>query len=194
MIVLERTELPPCSAFPGLTHAQCEQINRAWHGFQVDLSRLSKYGELRPITGSGHLMQQQKHEARFLRLCSGNTISEVKSNLAGTMPISIRDPLGRIHREASNNVEMASRQMGMIKKFDVIAIGTGSAASAVASRCREAGWQVAIMDSRPFGGTCPYEDATRKRCLSEPPKRSTGLAGWREKEFGPRSFRLIGPS
>jgi hypothetical protein len=41
----------------------------------------------------------------------------------------------------------------MTRKFDVIAIGTGSAASTIASRCREAGWQVAIVDSRPFGGT-----------------------------------------
>ena len=84
MIVLERTELPPCSAFPGLTQAQCEQINRAWHGFQVDLSRRSKYGELRPITGSGHLMQQQKPEA--VSQAVSDVISEVKSNLAGTVP------------------------------------------------------------------------------------------------------------
>jgi glutathione reductase (NADPH) len=38
----------------------------------------------------------------------------------------------------------------MARKFDLIAIGTGSAASAVASRCREAGWQVAIVDSRRY--------------------------------------------
>src|ERR1700693_4270298 len=42
----------------------------------------------------------------------------------------------------------------MTRKFDVIAIGTGSAASTIASRCREAGWQVAVVDSRLFGGTC----------------------------------------
>ena len=63
MIILERTELPPCSAFPGLTQAQCDQINRAWHDFQVDLSRRSRYGQLPAIAGSGHLMQQQKPEA-----------------------------------------------------------------------------------------------------------------------------------
>jgi pimeloyl-ACP methyl ester carboxylesterase len=79
MIVLERTELPPCSAFPGLSHAQCEQINRAWHGFQVDLSRRSKYGELRPITGAGHLMQQQKPQA--VSQAVSDVINEVESNL-----------------------------------------------------------------------------------------------------------------
>jgi pimeloyl-ACP methyl ester carboxylesterase len=63
IIVLERTDLPPCSAFPGLTQTQCDQINQAWHSFQVDLSHRSKYGQLRPVSGSGHLMQQQKPEA-----------------------------------------------------------------------------------------------------------------------------------
>jgi glutathione reductase (NADPH) len=53
----------------------------------------------------------------------------------------------------------------MIRKFDVIAIGTGSAASTVASRCREAGWQVAIVDSRPFGGTCALRGCDPKKVL-----------------------------
>src|ERR1700681_4483395 len=53
----------------------------------------------------------------------------------------------------------------MSRKFDVIAIGTGSAASAVASRCREAGWQVAIVDSRPFGGTCALRGCDPKKVL-----------------------------
>src|SRR6202051_2896615 len=53
----------------------------------------------------------------------------------------------------------------MIRNFDVIAIGTGSAASAVASRCREAGWQVAIVDSRPFGGTCALRGCDPKKVL-----------------------------
>jgi len=53
----------------------------------------------------------------------------------------------------------------MTRKFDVIAIGTGSAASSVASRCREAGWQVAIVDSRPFGGTCVLRGCDPKKVL-----------------------------
>ena len=47
----------------------------------------------------------------------------------------------------------------------MIAIGTGSAASAVASRCRDAGWQVAIVDSRPFGGTCALRGCDPKKVL-----------------------------
>jgi glutathione reductase (NADPH) len=68
-------------------------------------------------------------------------------------------------RQASHNAEMASRQMQKIKKFDVIVIGTGSAASSVALRCREAGWQVAIVDSRPFGGTCSLRGCDPKKVL-----------------------------
>lgn len=53
----------------------------------------------------------------------------------------------------------------MAKKFDLVVIGTGSAASTVASRCRSAGWQVAIIDSRPFGGTCALRGCDPKKVL-----------------------------
>ncbi len=53
----------------------------------------------------------------------------------------------------------------MTKKFDFVAIGTGSAASAAASRCRGAGWTVAIVDSRPFGGTCALRGCDPKKVL-----------------------------
>jgi glutathione reductase (NADPH) len=53
----------------------------------------------------------------------------------------------------------------MTRKFDLVAIGTGSAASAVASRCRSAGWEVAIVDSRPFGGTCALRGCDPKKVL-----------------------------
>ncbi len=53
----------------------------------------------------------------------------------------------------------------MTKKFDLVAIGTGSGASAVAGTCRAAGWQVAIVDSRPFGGTCALRGCDPKKVL-----------------------------
>jgi len=53
----------------------------------------------------------------------------------------------------------------MTEKFDLVAIGTGSAASAVAHRCRSAGWKVAIVDSRPFGGTCALRGCDPKKVL-----------------------------
>lgn len=50
-------------------------------------------------------------------------------------------------------------------KYDVVVIGTGSAASAVAMRCRKAGKQVAVIDSRPFGGTCALRGCDPKKVL-----------------------------
>lgn len=50
-------------------------------------------------------------------------------------------------------------------KFDLVVIGTGSAASTIASRCRSAGWAVAVIDSRPFGGTCALRGCDPKKVL-----------------------------
>jgi glutathione reductase (NADPH) len=53
----------------------------------------------------------------------------------------------------------------MTKTFEIVVIGTGSAASTVAYRCRSAGWQVAVIDSRPFGGTCALRGCDPKKVL-----------------------------
>lgn len=53
----------PCSAFPGLTQTECDQINDEWHNLQVDLSHRSKYAQLRIVAGAGHRMHQEKPEA-----------------------------------------------------------------------------------------------------------------------------------
>jgi glutathione reductase (NADPH) len=53
----------------------------------------------------------------------------------------------------------------MTRRFDLVVIGTGAAASAVASRCRSAGWKVAVIDSRPFGGTCALRGCDPKKVL-----------------------------
>src|SRR5882672_3401723 len=53
----------------------------------------------------------------------------------------------------------------MIEMFDLVVIGSGSAAQAVASRCRKAGWTVAMIDTRPFGGTCALRGCDPKKVL-----------------------------
>jgi glutathione reductase (NADPH) len=53
----------------------------------------------------------------------------------------------------------------MERQYDVVVIGTGSGASVVASRCRAAGWTVAILDARPFGGTCALRGCHPKKML-----------------------------
>ncbi|WP_447987078.1 dihydrolipoyl dehydrogenase family protein [Nitrospira sp. Nam74] len=51
------------------------------------------------------------------------------------------------------------------KPFDLVVIGTGAAAMAVAFPCRAAGWQIAVVDSRPFGGTCALRGCDPKKVL-----------------------------
>jgi glutathione reductase (NADPH) len=52
----------------------------------------------------------------------------------------------------------------MERRFDLVVVGTG-VTSAVATRCREAGWTVAVVDSRPFGGTCALRGCVPKKIL-----------------------------
>jgi glutathione reductase (NADPH) len=52
----------------------------------------------------------------------------------------------------------------MDRQYDLVVVGTG-VTSAVASRCREAGWTVAVVDSRPFGGTCALRGCVPKKIL-----------------------------
>jgi glutathione reductase (NADPH) len=53
----------------------------------------------------------------------------------------------------------------MPERFDLIVVGTGAAASTVAYPCREAGWSVAVIDDRPFGGTCANRGCDPKKVL-----------------------------
>jgi glutathione reductase (NADPH) len=42
----------------------------------------------------------------------------------------------------------------MDMEFDLVVIGTGTAAMVCAMRVAKAGWKVAVVDEKPFGGTC----------------------------------------
>jgi len=53
----------------------------------------------------------------------------------------------------------------MTKQYDLIAIGTGTGASVAASHCRAAGWNVAVIDHLPFGGTCALRGCDPKKVL-----------------------------
>lgn len=53
----------------------------------------------------------------------------------------------------------------MNNAYDLLVIGTGSAAIVAASRCRAAGWRVAMIDHQPFGGTCALRGCDPKKIL-----------------------------
>jgi glutathione reductase (NADPH) len=49
--------------------------------------------------------------------------------------------------------------------YDLIVIGTGTAAQVTAARVRRAGRSVAVIDHRPFGGTCALRGCDPKKVL-----------------------------
>lgn len=53
----------------------------------------------------------------------------------------------------------------MTKQYDLVIVGTGAAATTAAMRVRAAGWKVAIIDFRPFGGTCALRGCDPKKVL-----------------------------
>ena len=52
-----------------------------------------------------------------------------------------------------------------MKTYDLIVIGTGTAAQVASARVRAAGWSVAVIDHRPFGGTCALRGCDPKKML-----------------------------
>jgi glutathione reductase (NADPH) len=53
----------------------------------------------------------------------------------------------------------------MTRRYDLVIVGTGTAAMVAAMRLRTAGWSVAIIDFRPFGGTCALRGCDPKKML-----------------------------
>lgn len=53
----------------------------------------------------------------------------------------------------------------MAKTYNLVVIGTGTAASTVANQVRSAGWRVAVVDAKPFGGTCVLRGCDPKKIM-----------------------------
>ncbi len=53
----------------------------------------------------------------------------------------------------------------MRQRFDLIVIGAGMAGVAAANKCAAQGWQVAIVDALPYGGTCALRGCDPKKIL-----------------------------
>src|SRR6266542_3846228 len=62
-------------------------------------------------------------------------------------------------------LDLSQNGARMTRTFDLVVLGSGSAAGKVASRCRAAGWTVAMIDKRPFGGTCALRGCDPKKVL-----------------------------
>src|SRR5260370_42090680 len=53
----------------------------------------------------------------------------------------------------------------MEKTYDLVIIGSGTAAQVTSARVRAAGWEVAVIDHQPFGGTCALRGCDPKKML-----------------------------
>jgi glutathione reductase (NADPH) len=51
------------------------------------------------------------------------------------------------------------------KTYDLVVIGSGTAAQVASFRVRAAGWSVAVIDHLPFGGTCALRGCDQKKML-----------------------------
>jgi glutathione reductase (NADPH) len=58
-----------------------------------------------------------------------------------------------------------NRRATMAKQYNLVVIGTGTAAMVAATRVRASGWSVAVVDFRPFGGTCALRGCDPKKML-----------------------------
>jgi glutathione reductase (NADPH) len=89
----------------------------------------------------------------------------------------------------------------MAKTYDLVIIGSGTAAQVVSARLRAAGWEIAVIDHRPFGGTCQLRGCDPKKILISGAEaidavsrmRGHGVSGepridWRELMAFKRSF------
>ena len=88
-----------------------------------------------------------------------------------------------------------------MKTYDLVIIGSGTAAQVASSRVRAAGWSVAVVDHRPFGGTCALRGCDPKKMLisgaevidAKTRMRGHGVGGearidWRDLMMFKRSF------
>jgi glutathione reductase (NADPH) len=64
--------------------------------------------------------------------------------------------------------------------FDLLVVGTGSAGTTAALRCARAGWRVAVVDERPYGGTCVLRGCDPKKVLVG----AAELIDWSERMRG----------
>ncbi len=68
----------------------------------------------------------------------------------------------------------------MTTNVDVLIVGTGTAAQTVAYPCHSAGLSVAVLDSRPFGGTCEQRGCEPKKILAS----AAELIDWSQRMQG----------
>jgi glutathione reductase (NADPH) len=88
-----------------------------------------------------------------------------------------------------------------MKTYDLVIIGSGTAAQVASSRVRAAGWSVALVDHRPFGGTCALRGCDPKKMLisgaeaidAQTRMRGHGVTGEADRKAEARSTAGVSP-
>ncbi len=64
--------------------------------------------------------------------------------------------------------------------FDLVVLGTGAAGSTPTTKCRAAGWSVAVVDDQPYGGTCANRGCDPKKVLVG----AEDVVAWHQRMIG----------
>lgn len=78
--------------------------------------------------------------------------------------ITCQPTCSQILRILSQRINFCGLHLNM-KHYDVFILGTGTSGKLVASRCREAGLKVGIIDNREYGGTCSQRGCDPKKLM-----------------------------
>ncbi|MDF1587517.1 dihydrolipoyl dehydrogenase family protein [Marinimicrococcus flavescens] len=81
-----------------------------------------------------------------------------------------------------------------MQEFDLVVIGSGTAATGIATRCREAGWSVAVVDRLPYGGTCPLRGCDPKKMLRRGAEIVDAVRRFEGKGVVARDLRIDWPA
>ena len=76
--------------------------------------------------------------------------------------------------------QSTTRGDGIVREYDLVVLGTGSGGAAPASKCRAAGWSVAVVDDQPYGGTCAVRGCDPKKVLVG----AADLVSWHSRMLG----------
>ena len=80
----------------------------------------------------------------------------------------------------------------MTRDYDLVVIGTGTAATVAALRCRAVGWSVAMPIIARSGARAPCAAVTRRRSWSERQTRSIARAACGARASRRKAWRSTG--
>jgi glutathione reductase (NADPH) len=105
-------------------------------------------------------MRCRNHPDRFLS-------AQLRLPELQNSPVSGPGRLGNADgtRDALEQAFTHGKEDAMAQQYDLVVIGAGTAAGGVARQTRAAGWRVAVIDFRPFGGTCALRGCDPKKLL-----------------------------